>query len=498
MTVPRSMLAWDVRLQVRYGFYAVYAVLTAAFVLGLRLLPQTVRTDAAVFLVVTDPTVLGFYFIAAMVLFEKEAGVLDALVVSPLGDRGYLASKAGTLAVLAVAASSLVAVLGHGGITALGLVTLVTGVALSATLFVLVGFVAVARFDSVNEYFISAVGWGTVLFLPLFGYVGVVETPLFYLLPAQPVLVVVDASFRPRPAWKVAYAFAYLLVANGVAYRWACRSFRRHVVRGGDPGSQLGRDRTPGDVTEDRSGASSSRSPVVALFVADLRNWLRDPMLVLAGVGPFFLAALVRFGLPTVQELAAGVIDLQPYLPVIAGSLVAFGPIIYGFVVGMFVLEDRELGVLSAFRASPLSARGYLVYRGATAYALAFVATLPAMAVVSFVDVPILTILLATAVGALGAPIVALVFASLADNTIEGVALSKLVNLVVVVPALVIAVAPEPAQFAAGVFPAYWPVKAYVAAASGDQGWPLFVLAGLLAHLIALAVLGSRFEHRID
>ena len=91
-------------------------------------------------------------------------------MISPLGDRGYLASKVVTLSLLAVVTSTLVAVLGHGPTPQLGV--LIIGVGLSASLFVLIGFVAVARYDSVNEYFLSAVGWGTVLFLRCSGISG--------------------------------------------------------------------------------------------------------------------------------------------------------------------------------------------------------------------------------------------------------------------------------------------------------------------------------------
>ena len=71
----RTMVKWDVRLQVKYGFYTVYAVLTLAFVLGLHAVGPDLRTNVAVVLIVTDPTILGFYFIASMVLFEKKKGV---------------------------------------------------------------------------------------------------------------------------------------------------------------------------------------------------------------------------------------------------------------------------------------------------------------------------------------------------------------------------------------------------------------------------------------
>ena len=105
-----SMVRWDVRLQRRYGLYAVYAVVTVAYALALQLVPEGFRADALVLVVFSDPVVLGFYFIAALVLFEKGDGVLDALVTSPLSTRVYLASKAISLTLLAVLASLVLAV----------------------------------------------------------------------------------------------------------------------------------------------------------------------------------------------------------------------------------------------------------------------------------------------------------------------------------------------------------------------------------------------------
>jgi hypothetical protein len=494
----REMLAWDIRLQFRYGFYAVYAVLTVVFIIGLWMMGPELRTDAAVLLIVTDPTLLGFYFIAALVLFEKEEGVLAALVTSPLGDRGYLASKVISLSLLAVVAAIVVAVLGHGSISIPGLMVLVGGVALSASLFVLIGFVAVARFDSINEYFISAVGWGIILFLPLFGYVGFVETWLFYLLPAQPALILIEAGFRPVAPWKVAYGISYLVIANAIGYWWAQQAFRRHIVRGGDPGGQLGRTEIPEPRQWNDGGWFVPRSPVVGLALADLRNWLRDPLLAVATVGPLVLAVIIRFGASTVATMAAPVFAVPPYYPVIAGSMAVFGPVIYGFVIGMFVLEDRDQGMLAAYRTSPLSARGYLLYRGTTAYVLSFGATLPAVAIIGLVSTPPAVLIGTVAVSALGGPVITLGLATLASNTIEGIALSKFINLFIFGPALVIAVVPEPLQFVAGMFPAYWPVKAFVASASGDSTWSLYLLGGVVVHLIAGIGLARWFTRQAD
>lgn len=245
-------------------------------------------------------------------------------------------------------------------------------------------------------------------------------------------------------------------------------------------------------------GWLAPRSPVIGLAFTDLRNWVRDPMLLIAAVGPLVLAVFIRFGAPTVADMATPVFALSSYYPVIAGAMAVFGPSLYGFIVGMFVLEDREQGVLSAYRVSPLSPRGYLLYRGATAYALSLLATLPALAAIGLVPVPPAILIGTAIVGALGGPVLTLAFGTLASNSIEGLALSKLVNVVVLAPAVVIAVVPEPFQFAAGVLPTYWPVKLFVAGTTSEPVWPLYLFVGVVVHLFALAWLGQKFARQAD
>jgi len=157
-----AMLAWDVCIQARYGFYAVYAVVTGFYLVVLDALPASLVDRALVLVVVTDTAVLGFYFIGALVLIEKREGVLDALLVTPLGLRGYLLSKAASLTLLATLASGVVVGFTHG--TRVAVAPLLAGVALTASLFVLVGVAAVARFDTVNRYFFGAVLYGAVLY----------------------------------------------------------------------------------------------------------------------------------------------------------------------------------------------------------------------------------------------------------------------------------------------------------------------------------------------
>lgn len=478
----RQMLTWDVRLQFRYGIVPVYVALTGLFVLGILFGGPTVRPDAVVLLIAVDPAVLGFYFVGVLVLYEKSEGVLQALVVSPLDATGYLVSKAASLSALAVGASVAVAVAEFG--LSPRLAVLSVGVFLSSSLVVFLGFVAVARLDSINEYFLSAAVWGAVLFSPVLGYLGLFETPAFYLLPVRPLLIAVEAGVRTVPLWEVGYAFAYLLAGTALAFLWARRSFERDVLRGGDPGRKLGHVSAQSEAAD--RWTSASRSPWIGLLVTDARNWIRDPMLAFAATGPLLLAALVRAAAPVVTARLSGTVDLTAYYPVIAGTMAVFGPGIFGFVVGMFVLEDRDTDVLTAYRTSPLSLNGYLLYRGGTAFVFSALSTLPALLVVGLARPSTPVLVGATILGASSGPVVALVLGLAASNSIEGIALSKFLNVVLLGPALVIAVVPEPLQFVAGVVPMYWPVKLYVAGATGQSDALFLFVAGMGVHLLAL------------
>ncbi|MFB6141222.1 MAG: ABC transporter [Halosimplex sp.] len=417
-----------------------------------------------------------------LVLYEKTEGVLQALVVSPLDDVGYLVSKAVSLSGLAVATSFAVAVTEFG--LSSRIAVLLSGVFLSSSLIVFLGFVAVSRFDSINEYFLSAAVWGAVLFSPILGYLDLFETPAFYLSPVRPLLITIGAGVRPTPLWEVVYAFAYLSVGTALAFLWARRSFDRDVLRQGTPGRKLGSGSTRGTRTD--RWRPVPQSPWVGLLVTDVKNWIRDPMLAFAAVGPLVLATVVRVIAPVVTTRLTEVIDLAAYYPVIAGSMAVFGPGIFGFIVGMLVLEDRDTDVLAAYRTSPLSLNGYLLYRGGTASLFSVLSTLPALLVVGLVRPSIPTLVGSAILGALSGSVIGLVLGLTASNSIEGIALSKFMNVALLGPALVIATVPEPLQFLAGIVPMYWPVKVYVAGATGQSNTlPLFGI-GIGVHLIAL------------
>ena len=68
--------------------------------------------------------------------------------------------------------------------------------------------------------------------LPALWYLELWPSPLFYLWPTLPSLLLAKAAFLPVDPPELIYACAYGALALGAAVFWAARSLDRFVVRG--------------------------------------------------------------------------------------------------------------------------------------------------------------------------------------------------------------------------------------------------------------------------
>lgn len=229
---PRLLpaLRLDVLAQKRYGFYYAASFVTLVWVALLYPLPSAVLDLAVPLVIFADLAVVGYYFVAGMVLFEKGEDTLSALVATPLRFPEYLASKLATLTGLAVVMSLVVALGGYG--FGFDVVLLLAGVVLTSLVSLLVGFITVAPFASISNYLIPSSLVLTVLGLPIFYFLGFLTHPVFYLLPTQGPMLLLGGAFDTGylDARQAAYAVAYpLLWISGLSLV-ARRAFDRYVV----------------------------------------------------------------------------------------------------------------------------------------------------------------------------------------------------------------------------------------------------------------------------
>lgn len=226
-----STIRCDLRLQQRNGFYYATAFVVLVYALGLSQLHAAgARLNLAGLLpavMLNNLTITSFYFVGALVLLEKTEGTLAAQVVSPLRAGEYLAAKVLTLTALALLYNIAVVALVVG--SRFSALALIAGVSALAALMVMAGFVAVARYDSVNEYLLPSVPYAAGLMLPLASMFGW-DSPLLYLHPLQGPMLLVRAAFAPIETWQLIYGALASALWLGVG-AWLCRrSFQRFVV----------------------------------------------------------------------------------------------------------------------------------------------------------------------------------------------------------------------------------------------------------------------------
>jgi fluoroquinolone transport system permease protein len=220
----------EITLQRRYKFLHA-AVFSGVLWLALLLpMPGDLRSTAEPYVILGDLMIVGFFFVAAAVFFEKGERTLDALVATPLRFNEYLAAKVVTLTALSVVLAVFVATTTHG--VHYNLPLLVLGTALGTILMLVLGFLTVLPFQSVSDWFMPSVLPIAVFNLPISHYSGLWETPWLHLIPTHGPLLYLGAAFEQKDltAWQSVYGVAYpILFATGM-WLLARRMFDKYLV----------------------------------------------------------------------------------------------------------------------------------------------------------------------------------------------------------------------------------------------------------------------------
>lgn len=210
----------DVRLQRRNGFYWVYGIVTLVYVIVVRLVPADWQDTARVAIVFTDPAMLGFFLVAALLYLEREDGTLRSQLITPLRVGEYLAAKVGSASLLATLTSLGIVLASGGSIDPTAPLALLSISALATCC----GIVAATKFRSLSHLMIAS----SLFMLPAAGglVVLVVDEPVVLALPFAPHVAWLGQSLGPAtwPWWTAPLALAWnaagLFAAHRALVRW--------------------------------------------------------------------------------------------------------------------------------------------------------------------------------------------------------------------------------------------------------------------------------------
>jgi fluoroquinolone transport system permease protein len=228
MTPFIAVLRWDLVVQARNGFYWATAFLVLVVGGLLLAVPEAVRANASLWVpavVAMNLQITTFFFVAGLMLLERDEGTLAALAVSPVSPGGYLAARVVSLTALAsVETLALVWIAFDAG--GAWILTTAGAVALGA-IYTGMGAAVATRYASVNALLLPAAVVVTVLLLPLLGHFGFAPRSMFLLHPVEPPLTLIRAGFGVGEIGDFVYGAAGSAVWSVVALLWGERQVGR-------------------------------------------------------------------------------------------------------------------------------------------------------------------------------------------------------------------------------------------------------------------------------
>ncbi len=236
-------------------------------------------------------------------------------------------------------------------------------------------------------------------------------------------------------------------------------------------------------------------SAVMKLFTSGMRQVFRDGMLLLLMPAPFLMAAALWFGLPFVDSILVREtgFTIYPWFSLSDAFVMAMAPAMMGIVCAFLLLDERDEGIGIYYRITPAGERAYLAARIGIPMLWAYITSLLAIAFFALSVNNFVVILTVTAIGTLQGIIVCMLLSVLAGNKVEGLALSKMVNLLILgLPVAWFISGPYKYMF--GFLPSFWMGDIINASMTGESS-PILLqsLAGIISSLGWIFVLTRSF-----
>jgi fluoroquinolone transport system permease protein len=230
-----------------------------------------------------------------------------------------------------------------------------------------------------------------------------------------------------------------------------------------------------------------------ALLTADARRIAREPMLVLLSVLPPAFALLLRGVTGPLYE-AAPVLMQPRWQATGAALLILITPMMFGFVYGLLLLDERDDGVLAAVATTPMGKVGFLRRRMLLPMLWSGIVSAALVPLAGITVVPAPAIAAGALLAALQAPMLALFLGAFAPDKAAGMALGKVGSVLTYIGALA-AASTAPARWIAFPSPHFWLAEVALAGAA-DRPFAWIAAVGALVHVLVLALLARAFARR--
>ena len=157
-----NLIIWDIKLQMKYGFYFLYGVLSIFYLIILFAIPLKWQEKASIILIFSDPAAMGLFFMGAIILLEKSQKIPYSLAVSPIKSVEYIISKILSLCFISVIVAAILTL----SINKNNLFIVLIGTAISSSIFTLLGIIVATKISSVNQFILWTTPIEILTFVP--------------------------------------------------------------------------------------------------------------------------------------------------------------------------------------------------------------------------------------------------------------------------------------------------------------------------------------------
>ena len=199
----------DILFQFKHGFYTIYAVLTIFYVFVLSYIPQDITDIVAPLILLSDPSVVGFFFIGGILMLEKNQGVLDYLFITPLHLLEYLMAKIFSLTLIAIMSSMIIA---YGSGILFSPILLISSILLISFFFTLLGFIVALKCETINQYFIKMIPSMFFLISPCLLLLVIKDARIIGFVPSVASVYLILGSFQGIQIWEFVFYGISLIV----------------------------------------------------------------------------------------------------------------------------------------------------------------------------------------------------------------------------------------------------------------------------------------------
>lgn len=230
MSVFLTQLKWQFVLLQKNKIISISLVVTLMYGVILYLIKDTLYLNQVLIsLVLNDPSVIGYFFIALAIYTEIKHQLLPAIFVTPVSIHTFLITKVLSISIIGAVCSLGLAVAVKG--FDFGILHYTVG---SFGICVLSALLAITMLTYASEFLkfslISAPVFIAFINVPLLQYFGIIDLGMFkYIAPIQGSLDLINYSISGETIHYV-YAFGSIIVMIPILYLIAFRQFANKIV----------------------------------------------------------------------------------------------------------------------------------------------------------------------------------------------------------------------------------------------------------------------------